>query len=165
MTEYWDRQTDYEESSKDFSAFLNYRNLPPHERSVNAAAAADNGGRSISATRTLYNKWNWKERAEAWDDHQDKLVQMEFEEARKEEAKQMLQLSRTFRDKVAARLALVDPDAIPVGQLAKWAETAAKLSLQATGAAPKDGGKKGQSIEDAIAEELDQLAKNDKATK
>src|SRR5262245_7837083 len=61
----WDRM--HGEEAKAYGAFRLYRDLPPAQRS-NVAAVAEQAGFSERRCRDLATEWQWRERADAWDD-------------------------------------------------------------------------------------------------
>ena len=123
VDEPWARQVDREtgkpEPSRAFHAFTLFRDLPPQERtlrevtarlrgtnSTEPAAHSDAGGPAKRSRRREYvsetveswsARWEWKMRARAWDDEQDRVrrraEQADYERMEKDQSRQ-LELAR-----------------------------------------------------------------------
>lgn len=100
--ELWERQPG--ESAKAFHAFTLYRDLG-HERSVSKVAQIYRPGRNL---RSLMSRWstkfNWVKRAEAYDDHMDKLSRKEAEKQVKDMKKRHITLGMALQTKAAEKL-------------------------------------------------------------
>ncbi len=165
MADLWNRQEEYGESAKEFGAFILFRDLEPHKRTVRLACELDPSGRSIQTFKTYSGKWNWHERSAAWDDHVDELRQKESANVRRVEAAAQLEVAQQMLAKCRAAVDLIDPAKIGPQYLPRMVDTAVKTSMLATGSKDAGTAKKGKSIEDEIYALAGELAENDKAAK
>lgn len=78
----WDRIP--EEGSRAYAAFVVYRDLPPRERSLLATERIQRRKPDVPTATGRYvewfRAWNWLKRAQAWDEHLDRLAQRTREE-------------------------------------------------------------------------------------
>jgi hypothetical protein len=76
------------ESGKAFRAFVAYREMAPHERSLRTSYRQTTGRQQAKDAsgqwRTWYERWNWKARVLAYDREQDRVYQAERHHQRKE---------------------------------------------------------------------------------
>lgn len=98
----WERQPG--ETAKQFAAFVQYRDLPPNERTVRRAWEIATGrGRDETGPRRqipgYVREWagqhQWGARAEAWDRHLDRQAQAVLEQGRVAAVKRHLEVART----------------------------------------------------------------------
>lgn len=116
----WERQDG--ETDKAYAAFCIYRDLPPNERSLRAAAAKFYGKdkeklRRPPATFEKWStRWRWVERARAWDEEQDRLAReaqlQAIKEMRERHAEQARYLQakgiQALRDLAAGKISAGD---------------------------------------------------------
>jgi len=96
----WDRQP--EETAKAYAAFCAFRNAGP-TRELPSVYRHYTGKKQAGAQSGQWSKWftdnKWRERAEAWDDYQDKLYQKERIDAVKEMRKRWITISSFLQKK------------------------------------------------------------------
>jgi hypothetical protein len=114
----WDR--DDKEPIVWFNRFEVYRTLGPTRslvkaenrerlRGINGAQKRPTGQASGQWKRA-YEKWHWKARAEAWDESEITRARQEWDDERKSEKKERIQLWRAYRAKLMQGLANIDPN-------------------------------------------------------
>ena len=149
----WHRQPS--DTSASFHAFMHYRDLPPWNRSIDAAylehqekclKSVQNGGqkrvergaknqtsRAPSRWQTWSSENRWVARAEAYDNHQAEIRrqrrQRELEEALDDQAV----LSNALLQRAANRIRNLNPQSIPVAVLPALLRTASQMQLRALG--------------------------------
>jgi hypothetical protein len=130
----WEQYPD--ESSEAFTAFCIYRDMGP-SRSIDKVALALNpereheGGRRAAYGRLFVwsSRYRWVSRARGYDLEQVRIEKEVWESERRELARKRLHVSHLMLDMVTERLNGIQPDDIPVNQLPRWAESAAKVSV------------------------------------
>jgi hypothetical protein len=131
MPEVWERQPG--ESSKAYAAFCIYRDLGT-ERSLDKALAAAN---KKPTNRRHWSRWmdkyNWLERARAYDDYLERKKREEKEKAILEMAERHARLAMAFQQRVAERLREINPSELSPSDMAKWLDTATKLERLSRG--------------------------------
>ena len=103
------------ETSRMFSAFASYRNLPPTVRSL--AKVAEELGVSSTYVERLSRQHRWVERATAFDDEQDVQRRGRLLAHREEAEKHYLRVSSTALEKISQRLEDLDPADIRVSDV------------------------------------------------
>ncbi len=161
----WERQSDYDEGTADFAAFIRYRDQDPNTRSLKDAALNDPAGRSPEVFRMLYGKWNWDERSAAWDDHQDKVRIQRNRDLIAAEDQEHLKVAQAITKLCMDAAQLIEPESVGPQYLPRLIATAAQLSHAATGkkgGGAIDAGARGPSpVEAAIAELTKEMASKD----
>ena len=131
MPEIWERQP--YESSKAYAAFCIYRDLGT-ERSLDKALAAAN---KKPTNRRHWARWmgkyNWLERARAYDDYLERKKREEKEKAILEMAERHARLAMAFQQRVAERLREINPSELSPSDMAKWLDVSTKLERLSRG--------------------------------
>ena len=131
MPEIWERLPS--ESSKAYAAFCIYRDMGP-KRSIEKVQKKV--GKKSGYLRHLYrwsSKYNWFERAKAYDDYIEKKKREENEKAILEMAERHVKLAMAFLLKIAQALQQIDPAQLSPSDMAKWLEIATKLERLSRG--------------------------------
>ncbi len=120
----WERQPN--ETDRAWAAFQVYYNMPPSERSHDAAYRERyKKGPNAHATktfRTWSNHHDWKNRAGAWDRHLDDIERAVTEQERVEWRKDRRSLLRTFLTTVTQAIENFDPTDVRMNQLTSAVE-------------------------------------------
>ena len=165
----WDIQSG--ETAKAFHAFSHYRDMPPDERSIDAAhtehVARCGKGHNRGKTRAKnWHKWSsvhcWVDRVAAHDADLSKRRRerraKELEEAQDRAAK----IARSALDRLEERLKAIDVEQIPAAVLDRWLKTLTDVELKALGhqdkVALEHSGKDGGPIQTDMKVILDALA-------
>jgi hypothetical protein len=119
----WDHQSN--EPPRGYAAFRIYRDLPPIQR--NLARVADTANVSERRLRSWAQQWNWRERAEAWDDACHQLEDRERLEAIREMHSVHRKAGRLAIDIALRALGALDPHSINPTTIARLMELGAKL--------------------------------------
>jgi hypothetical protein len=166
------------ESDKAFSAFVIFRDMGPSKRSLDGAstlyhnhnrqegdkkemAGAKNKNRS-GQVQVWADRWNWRQRASAWDAEQDRVGReaqlQEIIEMRRRHAEEAMLLQTVALEKLRA----IDPDSLTANQTLDYLVEAAKLERLSRGepevigeqrVTGKDGGPVRFSMEETVAAE------------
>src|SRR5215217_2986484 len=94
------------ESSRAFAAFNAYKNLDPSERSISRVVS--DLGKSRSTIGGWSSRWNWVERAEEWDEEENRRLSLARIEAKKKMDAEHLRIVRSGRNKAVRALAEFD---------------------------------------------------------
>jgi len=94
----WDRLD--EESAIQFAAFAHYRDMHPKIRNI--LTMCQDARYARDDCKAWSPKFRWVERAQAWDDHQDKVRQMARIKTIEELTKRQAQQAYNFTDSVAS---------------------------------------------------------------
>ena len=129
MTELWERQ--YGESRQAYAAFKEYRDLPPHQRTL--AKAAEKYGRSVRLIERWSGQWQWMKRVAAFDLDQDRFKLQAERDAIIEMSRRQAQIALMFQTKLIQRLNDIDPGELEPTDLARWFEVATKVERLARG--------------------------------
>lgn len=124
----WDQQPN--ESDKLYTYFCAHRDQGPARRMDKTAKALD---KSVNYLYDLSTRHNWKDRAEAWDKHQDEQWAKEVATERRKMAKEHAQLADTMMEKLLEGLDTLDPQELKAGDMSKWAEVVTKIKRVAYG--------------------------------
>lgn len=119
------------ETSAGFQAFAAYRDQSPSKRSIAATARAL--GRDASVLRALSAKFNWVDRALAFDAWLDARAVEELARGRTLMRQEHAEVAVMARGKIMARLKKLDPDEMSVRDLAAMLDLSVKLERQARG--------------------------------
>jgi hypothetical protein len=96
----WDRQP--RERDRMYRTFVAYRNMGAFNRSLRDLAA------QLGCSATLLSNWSasyrWQERCQAWDDEQERLLQVELAEGRKEMVQRHTRTAQFIMGRLTARL-------------------------------------------------------------
>ncbi|HUM43488.1 MAG TPA: hypothetical protein PKI14_11125 [Fervidobacterium sp.] len=130
MSELWDRQPG--ESAKAYAAFCAYRDLGA-ERSLEKVRHLLDKPRTKKWLGVWSAKYNWVERAKAYDDYIEKKKRAEKEKAIMEMVERHAKLAMAFEQRVAQRLQSVDPEELTPNDLARWLEIATRLERLSRG--------------------------------
>jgi len=130
MAEIWERQKN--ESSKAYAAFCVYRDLGP-ERSLEKVRQNLDKPRTRKWLGEWSVKYNWVERAQAYDDYIERKKREEKENAILEMAERHAKLAMAFQQRVAQRLQQIDPAELSPSDMAKWLDIATKLERLSRG--------------------------------
>ena len=130
MAEIWERQKN--ESSKAYAAFCVYRDLGP-ERSLEKVRQNLDKPRTRKWLGDWSVKYNWVERAQAYDDYIERKKREEKENAILEMAERHAKLAMAFQQRVAQRLQQIDPAELSPSDIAKWLDIATKLERLSRG--------------------------------
>ncbi len=134
----WERQPG--ETNENFARFRTYRDMGP-TRSVNKAYRAYYNKPDVPADRipstfsTIASKWEWNERARAWDMENDRLHLLENQMAARKMAKRHAKVANLFIDRLTERLLQIDADKLSPSDLARWFEVASKIERLSLGEA------------------------------
>lgn len=120
----WDRQPD--EPSKAYAAFRLFRDLTPSQR-ANVAAIAERAGVSERLCRQYAAEWQWRERADAWDDVCHRLEDAERLDAIRQMHAVHRRAGRVALTKAVAALNILSPENMTASQIARMLELGAKL--------------------------------------
>jgi hypothetical protein len=151
MSEIWDRQAG--ESSKAYEAFCAYRDLGA-DRSLEKAGKMLSKHRSKKWLCEWSAKYNWVERAKAYDDYIERIKREEKEKAILEMADRHAKLAMAFQQRIAQRLQEIDPDELSPGDMIKWLDVATKLERLSRGE-PTEIGKQEVSLPPVVEVVLD----------
>ena len=123
------------ETSRAYHAFCIYRDMGPERSLEKVRKKLREEGKKV--TIALIYKWskkyNWVERAIAYDDYLDGLKRIEQEKAIKEMAERHAQIAKAMLDKVYERVIKIDPNKLKPSDVAKWVEVAIKIERLARG--------------------------------
>ncbi len=124
----WEKQKG--ESKQAFEAFTIYRDLGG-KRSLQKVA------NELSKSHTLMKKWssrwNWVERAAAWEEELDRQNRLAQIEGRKEMAKRHINEAMLFQQKVLERMRELKSSELTPNDMARWFETAVKIERLSRG--------------------------------
>jgi len=130
MSEKWDRLPN--ESAKAYSAFCAYRDYGPNRSLENIRQIMDK-----PPSRNWLGKWsskyNWVERVKAYDDYMERLKRAENEKAILDMVDRHARLAVAFQQRIAQRLAEINPSELTPADMVRWLEVAAKLERLSRG--------------------------------
>ncbi len=128
MPEPWERQP--RETDKAFAAFLSYRDTAPKERNLRRL------GRESNATVPRWSKkYNWTERARAWDAEQDRIAREVQLSEIADMNKRHIQIAMGLVAKAARRLNTLNENELSPSELRQYLMDAVKLERTARGEA------------------------------
>lgn len=149
----WERQPG--ESSKAYEAFCLYRDMGPGERSTRKVAKKLN--KSLTQIGKWSSRWNWVERAAAWDDELDRQARLAQAKAIKEMNERHAKQARALQTKALQRLQKMNPEEMSPEQVRLYILEAAKLERLAMGEAEniiEERRKAEERHERSVADEL-----------
>ncbi len=112
----WEQQAG--ETTRAFAAFVAYRDLGP-DRSI--AKAAEQLGRNADHFRRWSARNRWRARVEAYDAHEDRLLQQRLRAHRQRAARKTLDMVDKAREKVAGALEALEPEKLaPADAMRVW---------------------------------------------
>lgn len=123
------------ETAMGFQAFATYRDMSPGKRTI--AAVGRQLGRDATVLRALSAKFNWVDRAFAFDAWLDKRAVEDLARGRTQMRQEHADAAVLARTKIMARLKTMSPDELSVRDLAAWLDLAVKLERQARGEADR----------------------------
>lgn len=118
------------ETKKAFEAFTIYRDLGI-TRSIREVAQKLN--KSVALIGRWSSKFNWVERAQAFDDEMDRKAILENEKKRKEMVKRHANAATMFQAKVVERLNTLKPEELSPNDLIRWFTEAVKIERLSRG--------------------------------
>lgn len=139
MDQIWERRPG--ESARAYAAFCMYRDLPPRERSLTRVAEdiakASTKQRHVASIRRRLSdwssKWNWVERAAAWDEERDRIARQAQIEAIKEMRERHASEAMMLQKKALDRLRAMDARELAPNDVLRYLIEAAKLERLARG--------------------------------
>ncbi|MFR4400797.1 MAG: hypothetical protein ACLT3C_00120 [Peptococcus niger] len=136
----WDRQDGERDGAK--AAFDLYKNMGAGNRSYVKVAKAL-GHKNSNQISIWGRKFNWVKRAEAWDDHlqtaADKKTESEHAKAVADANKRHLALAKAFQQKVAQRIAALNPEELMANDLSRWFDLAVRIEREILGISGNNG--------------------------
>ena len=131
------------ESFQAFAAFCVFRDLGA-ERSIRKAV--ENTEQDKSSRTKRYHSWRgwaatyrWKERADAYDRHIEKLKQTELRKTIEAQGEKHREVTGKMLDVVSKKLDTMNPEELTQGNLTEWVQTAIKADREAAGLVVTDG--------------------------
>lgn len=133
MAEIWERQQG--ETTKAYAAFCVYRDLGPDRSLEKVRKEYEKNGKKISVKflGRWSAKYNWVERARAYDDYLDYKKREEQEKAIRDMAERHAKVAMLFQQKVLERLQGINPSELSPADLARWLDVATKLERLSRG--------------------------------
>jgi hypothetical protein len=130
----WERHP--KETPKAFSAFISYRNLPPHKRSLTNAIRAQLGTVTSSNLRQ-WKQWStqfgWVWRVSAYDDENDRISRAEHIQALKEMRTRHVKVAQALFQKGVARLKDLQPEDIDTDLMLRLLEKGYHMERESMG--------------------------------
>ncbi len=130
MAEIWERQKN--ESSKAYAVFCVYRDLGP-DRSLEKLRQNLDKPRSRKWLGDWSVKYNWVDRAAAYDDYIEKKKREEKEKEILDMSDRHARLAVVFQQKIAQALQQIDPAQLSPADMARWLDVATKLERLSRG--------------------------------
>lgn len=131
MAEMWERQPG--ESAPAFQAFAVYRDLGPRRTFAEAARKFFGNVKRQGFRQDWPRRFQWSERARAWDDHLDNCQRQAEEQARKDMAQRHAKTALALQSKALERLRALSLEEMGAKDVLSWLETAAKLERLSRG--------------------------------
>lgn len=126
----WERQKG--ETTAAYSAFWEYcTSVENNKRSV--SRVAEKLKKSASLLHRWSKRWEWEQRALAYDNH---LIEIEMEALKNERitaAKRHAKIARAFQEKIIRRLNSLNPEVLSPKDLSAWLDVSVKIERQAMG--------------------------------
>lgn len=130
----WEKQE--AESAKAYSAFITYRNMPAHERSLKRAVKLL-FGRDISSKLRMFQTWSakyrWVFRSQAWDIEVDRLVREKKIKEVEEMNTRHIKIAQAMQQKIIERLRELEAMELTAADLIAWLNAATKIERLARG--------------------------------
>lgn len=123
------------ESSRAYHAFCIYRDLGPQRSLEKVREELRKEGKRISKTLIFRwsTKYNWVERATAYDDYLDEIKRAEQEKAIKEMAERHAKIAMAVQQKVIERLKELDVSELSPSDMIRWLDVAIKVERLSRG--------------------------------
>lgn len=118
------------ESQKAFEAFATYRDLGI-TRSIREVAQKLN--KSVALLGRWSSKYEWVDRAQAFDDEMDRKAILDNEKKRREMVKRHASAATMFQGKVIERLNSLKPEELSPSDLIRWFTEAVKIERLSRG--------------------------------
>lgn len=119
----WERQ--HGEPTKAHGAFRIYRDTNPAQRDI--AQVAERVSISPRRAREWAVEWQWRQRADAWDDACHRIEDQERLEAIRSMHAMHRRAGRAAIVKAVQALSLIEPEKMPIASVARFLELGAKL--------------------------------------
>jgi hypothetical protein len=113
------------ELGRAYAVFRSYRDLPVADRRLETVA--EQAGVSPRQVRAWAARWDWRERADAWDDEVHRIDDRERLEAIRTMHANHRRAGRAALLKALQALQHLDPAAMPAGSVARLLELGARL--------------------------------------
>lgn len=127
-TQPWDQQPG--EPDKMYNYF-NVHKMEGVARNISKTAAKLD--KSIEYLYQLSSEYNWRQRVQAWDNHQDQQWALEVKAGRRQMAKEHAAIADALMEKVYEKLANLNLDEMKPNDINKWTEVAIKAKRLAYG--------------------------------
>ncbi len=132
------------ETAKAYGAFIAYRNLPAHERSLKRAVGVLFGDENFVKTssklrqfQTWSAQYSWVSRAAAWDEDIDRRAREDQVKAVKEMRTRQVKLAQAMQQKAIERLRSMEAAELDADQVLAYIMSSSKLEAQALGEPPE----------------------------
>lgn len=125
----WERQPD--ESNRAFAAFKIYAEMGPATRSLRKVAAAIGSPKTTKNVGEWSKKWNWPERARAYDNEIMRATVEEKRAAIREMNKRHIMLAQSLQKKAVQALGILPEERISARTILEYAVQAAELERTA----------------------------------
>lgn len=125
----WERMPG--ESTTMYSYFEAYKNMQPMERS--SRAVAEKYRKNRGTIEGYCTKYNWVDRAAAWDDEQAKIARIEQQKEIAEMRKRHAKLAKDMLDKAQSAIDNMNPSEMKPQDISRIAEVASKLERLSMG--------------------------------
>lgn len=112
VIEPWERQP--EETEKAYEAFLVYKNLGPGRTFTAVSRRLQKSGTLIQRWK---NRYNWEQRAAAFDRENERKEQQSIQKARAQMVKRHIKLGLAVQGKAIKALEAMDPDELKPGDI------------------------------------------------
>ncbi len=119
----WDKQPG--ETTKAYAAFVAFKNIEPAFRSQ--VRVASDLSKSRQQIQRWSSKWNWEERASAYDETQEVELLASRIEMKKRMDEEHLRIVRHARNKAVQALKDLDPKDLTPSELRHWLDMTLKL--------------------------------------
>jgi hypothetical protein len=126
----WERQAG--EGSEAFEAFAIYRDAQPK---IGAGKVGEKCGKKPSLTERWCTKYRWKERREAWEDEQDRLMREELIKGITAMRKNHTDIAKQMLIKALKALQQIPTEEMTMQDIARAVDVAAKLERISRGEA------------------------------
>lgn len=141
MSNPWERQDT--DTAASFEAFQIYRDLGP-TRSLTKVV------QQLNKSKTLLGRWsgkfNWVERAEAYDQYMDQMRLQEEEEARRIMHQEHAAINKLMLQVAKKRIETIKPEELSPNDVKNWVEVGMKNERIARGESTEDNKNSGNTI-------------------
>lgn len=153
VTNPWEKQPG--ESVESFEAFRIYRDLPPGTRSYVRVVS------KLGKSRTLIQRWSskhgWVDRAEEWDNFQDKIALEAQLRAVQDMNERHVKMAMALQTKALKRLEQIQPDELTPAQLLQYLLESAKMERLSRGEPEKIEDRR-EKIEAKVDIDMEEIA-------